>query len=423
MSDRWPRVIAHADMDAFYAAVEQLDDPTLRGRPLLIGPDSARGVVLTASYEARPFGVGSAMPMAHARRLCPQALIVPPRFERYVEVSAVIMKLFGDFSPQVEALSLDEAFLDMTGSERLFGSPETIGRRLKDAIRERTGGLTASVGIAGSKYVAKVASGHRKPDGLTIVPPADARAWLAPMPVEALWGAGKKTAARLRTFGYDTIGSIAAAPEQTLTRQLGELGRRFHALAEADDPRVVEGGRAARSIGAERTLNVDVGERTDIEGYLRSSAERVARRLRGRQLRAAGVRVKLKRSDFRVLTRQRTLAAATDIAAELWAAAVSLLDEFHDRGPFRLVGLAAFDLREPTAGEQLGFDAALAGRARRLETTLDRLADRFGSGAVQRASDLLRDGGVGIAVNLDFLSAGRDETEPPMVRDDAEPDR
>jgi DNA polymerase-4 len=423
MSERWPKVVAHADMDAFYAAVEQLDDPRLRGRPLLIGPNSHRGVVLTASYEARPFGVGSAMPMAQARRLCPQALIVPPRFERYVQVSAEIMKLFGDFSPQVEALSLDEAFLDMTGSERLFGSPETIGRRLKDAIRERTGGLTASVGISSSKYVAKVASGHRKPDGLTIVPPSDARTWLAPMPVDALWGAGKKTAARLRALGYDTIGSVAAAPEAVLARQLGELGRRFHALAHARDPRAVESDRAARSVGAERTLNVDVASRIEIEGYLRSSAERVAQRLRRRRLRAAGIRVKLKRTDFRVLTRQRTLVAATDVAAELLAAAISLLAEFRDRGPFRLVGLAAFDLREASDAQQLGLDVGRAGRARLLETTLDRVADKFGGGAVQRASDLLRDGGVGIAVNLDFLATRDDEDEQATLRndDDGEP--
>src|SRR5262245_45338464 len=161
MTSAWPRVIVHADMDAFYAAIEQLDDPSLRGRPLLIGPNSARGVVLTASYEARPFGVGSAMPMARARRLCPDALIVPPRFERYQEVSKIIMNVFADFSPRVEALSLDEAFLDMTGAERLFGSPESIGRKLKASVREATGGLTASVGISGTKYVAKVASAHR----------------------------------------------------------------------------------------------------------------------------------------------------------------------------------------------------------------------------------------------------------------------
>jgi len=207
----WPRIVAHADMDAFYAAVEQLDDPRLRGRPLLVGPPGARGVVLTASYEARPHGVGSAMPMVTARRLCPNAVVVPPRFERYQEVSAAIMRVFADFSPEVEPLSLDEAFLDMTGSEGLFGDPETMGRRLKAAVRDATGGLTVTVGLSAIKYVAKVASGYKKPDGLTVVPPESAKAWLAPMPVSRLWGAGQKTEPRLHALGLRTIGDVADA--------------------------------------------------------------------------------------------------------------------------------------------------------------------------------------------------------------------
>src|SRR4249920_2137837 len=219
----WPRIIAHADMDAFYAAIEQLDDPSLRGRPLLVGPLSAQGVVLTASYEARPYGVGSAMPMAKARRLCPNAVVIPPRFDRYQEVSATIMKVFSDFSPDVEALSLDEAFLDMTGSEQLFGDPQSIGRRLKTAIREATGGLTASVGLSATKYVAKVASACQKPDGLTVVPPREAKAWLAPLSVSWLWGAGPKTQARLHQLGMHTIADVAEADVQFLSAKLGSL--------------------------------------------------------------------------------------------------------------------------------------------------------------------------------------------------------
>ena len=229
MTQSWPRVVAHADMDAFYAAIEQLDDPMLRGRPILVGPPSNRGVVLTASYEARPYKVGSAMPMARARQLCPAALVVPPRFERYQQVSKIIMSVFGNFSPDVEALSLDEAFLDMTGTEKLFGTPSQIGNRLKDAIREATGGLTASVGLSGTKYVAKVASGYRKPDGLTVVPPAQARAWLAPLPVSSLWGAGPKTETRLRALGLQTIGDVATCNPEFLTRALGSAGAHFHA--------------------------------------------------------------------------------------------------------------------------------------------------------------------------------------------------
>src|SRR5690554_1235536 len=203
-------------MDAFYAAVEQLDDPSLRGKPILVGPPSARGVVLTASYEARPYGVGSAMPMALARRRCPDAVVVPPRFERYQSVSRIVMRVFREFSPAVEALSLDEAFLDLTGSERLLGAPEVVGRRLKDAVREATGGLAVSVGISATKFVAKVASGHAKPDGLTIVPPHTAAAWLAPQPVSRLWGVAAKTAARLEALGYIRVGDVARADPETL---------------------------------------------------------------------------------------------------------------------------------------------------------------------------------------------------------------
>ncbi len=403
-SEEWPRVIVHADMDAFYAAVEQLDDPRLRGRPLLVGSDSARGVVLTASYEARSSGVGSAMPMQRARRLCPEALVVPPRFERYQQISALVMEALGGFSPLVEPLSLDEAFLDMTGSTRLFGDPLAIGQRIKAAVRECTGGLTASVGISATRYVAKVASGFRKPDGLTIVPPAEMRAWLAPLPVSSLWGAGPKTTERLRALGFDTIGQVASAAPAALERTLGALGRRFHSLANGVDPREVVGSRRAHSVGSERTLNVDVVARADIEAHLRLAADAVAQRLRRSQRRARGVRVKLKTTDFRLLTRQALLSEATDVAAVLLARATTLLDEISDGGPFRLVGLAAYDLDAVSrAAPQLDLLPEAGDRERRLETAIDALVGRFGTGVVQRAGDLARDRGVGVAANLDFL--------------------
>lgn len=404
LDEKWPRVIVHADMDAFYAAIEQLDDPALRGRPLLIGPPSARGVVLTASYEARPFGVGSAMPMARARKLCPQALVVPPRFERYQQVSATIMRLFGEFSPSVEPLSLDEAFLDMTGSERLFGSPEQIGAKLKRAVRDATGGLTASVGISATKYVAKVASGYRKPDGLTIVAPSDAAAWLAPQHVSNLWGAGPKTTARLEELGLRTIGAIAQLDTARLELELGALGRRFQQLARGLDPRDVVAARTARGLSSERTLETDVSTRPAIEAYLRGAAETVARRLRRRGERANGVRVKLKGADFRIVTRQCVLAKPTDVASELYAAGVSLLDSVELGKPFRLVGLGAYGLDAPGDQSQLVLPI-VDGRARRLETTIDGVKERFGAGAVQRASELLEDRGVGVAANLDFLDS------------------
>ncbi len=344
------------------------------------------------------------MPMLRARRLCPEALVVPPRFERYQQVSELVMTTLGEFSPLVEPLSLDEAFLDMSGSTRLFGGPKSIGARIKAAIRERTGGLTASVGISATRYVAKVASGFRKPDGLTIVPGDAMREWLAPLPVHNLWGAGPKTTERLRSLGFETIGQMAAADPAQLEGSLGTLGRRFFALANGVDPRDVVATRCAHSVGSERTLNVDVAARADIEGHLRLAAETVAQRLRRSRRCARGVRIKLKTSSFRVLTRQGALSEPSDVAAVLFARAKVLLDELVDFGPFRLVGLAVYDIDVAAEeGAQLDLLPIAGHRARRLETAIDDLVSRFGKDVVQRAGDLNRDRGVGVAANLDFL--------------------
>ncbi|MCB1692794.1 MAG: DNA polymerase IV, partial [Pseudomonadales bacterium] len=286
--DAWPRIVVHADMDAFYAAVEQLDNPSLRGKPILVGPNSYRGVVLTASYEARKYRVGSAMPVAEARRRCPQAIMVEPRFERYVEISRQVMDIFGDFSPKVEALSLDEAFLEMTGAAHIFGSPIEMGRKIKQAVKSATG-LDVSVGISGTKYVAKVASAHEKPDGLTVVPQALAPAWLAPLPVTRLWGVGRKTAPRLLDLGLATIGDVARADPAFLVRHLGGSGRHFFDLANAQDPRDVQRGRASKSIGSDRTLSRDISDPEEILRHLRRSAERIARRVREKGYVARGV--------------------------------------------------------------------------------------------------------------------------------------
>ena len=398
----WPRIVAHADMDAFYAAIEQLDDPSLRGRPLLVGPPSARGVVLTASYEARPYGVGSAMPMAKARRMCPKALIVPPRFDRYQEVSATIMRVFSDFSPDVEALSLDEAFLDMTGSEQLFGDPQSIGRRLKTAIREATGGLTASVGLSATKYVAKVASACQKPDGLTVVPPEEAKAWLAPLPVSWLWGAGPKTQARLHQLGLHTIGDVAHADPRFLFAKLGNAGLHFHTLAQAEDPRAVIGRRASKSLGSENTLDEDVHDKADIRFHLRRSADTIGRRLRKKNYVAFGVGIKLKTTEFQILTRQHRLSEPTDVAERLYSVGVDLLNHIHHHGPFRLIGLVAYDLVDIDDVVQLDLFSTLA-RQRKLEVAIDGLAERFGTNVVYRADDLNKPAGIRLAPTLDFL--------------------
>lgn len=411
-SSAWPRVVVHADMDAFYAAVEQLDDPALRGRPVLVGPKSDRGVVLTASYEARPWGVGSAMPMAWARRRCPEALIVPPRFDRYREVSAAIMAVFEDFSPRVEALSLDEAFLDMSGAEGLFGAPRRMGRRLKDAIRDATGGLTVSVGISATKFVAKVASDYAKPDGLTIVASGGARRWLAPLPVSVLWGAGPKTQTVLESLGYRTLGDIAAGDADTLVARLGKLGRRFVELARAEDAREVASGRASKSISAELTLESDITSRRDVEFHLRRAAESVGRRLRRQGLACGGVRVKLKSADFRVLSRQRTLSTPTSATEDLLGTALALLPMFPDTGPLRLVGLGAYRLLRQAPSEQLDLPIATPDRRERLQGTLDSIGERFGADAIRSAGELIRDLRVTPAVNLDCLKrrpSGEDE--------------
>ncbi len=403
----WTRIVAHADMDAFYAAVEQLDDPNLRGKPILVGPNSPRGVVLTASYEARPYGVGSAMPIAAARRLCPQAIIVPPRFERYEEISKHVMHVLGDFSPAVEPLSLDEAFLDVSGSAHIFGAPAVIGQKIKNAVREATR-LDISVGISATKYVAKVASGHAKPNGLVLVPPHRAAAWLAPLPVGKLWGVGKKTTAKLQALGLATIGDVANSDERELRQHFGVGGSQFFQLAHAIDPRPVIRGRASKSIGSERTLSEDISSREDIERHLRRAAQRVARRLRAKHYVAGGVRVRLKTTRFEMLTRQIHLTKPTDTAAIFFAVSQKLLADIAHLGPFRLVGLAAFDL--DWHQQALQSDLFEDKRQRELETMIDYLRERFGDGAVRRARDLIHDGTLAErGVNLDFLDHREEE--------------
>lgn len=407
--DTWSRVIVHADMDAFYAAVEQLDNPSLRGKPVLVGPNSSRGVVLTASYEARPYGVGSAMPVAVARRRCPDAIMVAPRLDRYQEVSAQVMDIFGDFSPSVEALSLDEAFLDMSGSEHFFGKPETIGRRIKKAVWDATK-LHISVGISGTKYVAKVASAHDKPNGLTIVPQESAIQWLAPLPVSRLWGVGKKTEPKLHALGLRTIGDIASMDELWLRQKLGASGTHFHRLANARDPRRVLRGRTAKSIGSDRTLARDVSSREELQLHLRRAAERIARRVRAKNYVAGGLRVRLKTTKFEMLTRQRHFPKAQDTADTFYAVACQLLTQFDHPGPFRLVGMAVFDLDWRREHKQLElFDPSSSGKRRRrdLETTIDGLINRFGKDIVIRGKDLDHPGHSrsisSDGMNLDYL--------------------
>lgn len=399
--DAWPTTIVHADMDAFYAAVEQLDDPGLRGKPVLVGPKSWRGVVLAASYEARSYGIGSAMPVAEARRRCPGAIMVSPRMARYMQISEQVMDVLGDFSPAVEPLSLDEAFVDMSGAGHIFGSPQRIGRRIKAAVYDATG-LNISVGVSGTKYVAKVASAYGKPNGLTVVEPGRAVEWLAPLPVSRLWGVGRKTAPKLERLGFKTIGDIAKADERNLRHQLGAAGAHFYRLAHATDPRRVRRGRTAKSIGSDRTLTSDVWRRKDIEHHLQRAADRIARRVRSKSYVAGGIRVRLKTTAFEMLTRQRQLPRPGDTGEVFYATACALLDQFDHPGPFRLVGMAAYDLDWQRKLWQA--DLFQDERSRTLEMTIDDLISRFGNGVVVRAKDLGEKGTVHDAgVNLDFL--------------------
>ena len=327
------------------------------------------------------------MPMALARRKCPNALIIPPRFDRYQQVSKMIMGAFADFSPLVEALSLDEAFLDMTGSEELFGAPELIGHRLKVAIRDVTGGLTASVGLSATKYVAKIASAFHKPDGLTVVPPEGAKAWLAPFPVSRLWGVGPKTQDRLHQLGLRTIGSVAGADPKFLSAKLGSAGLHFYTLARAVDPRPVLGSRMSKSIGSENTLDRDVSEKPDIKFHMRRSADVIGRRLRQKNYLASGVGLKLKTARFQLISRRHRLGEPTDVAQKLYSVGVDLLKNVDHAGPFRLIGLVAYDLVGHDDFAQPDLFNTL-GRHRQLEVAIDRLAERFGINIVQRAGDL-----------------------------------
>ncbi len=387
MTSSWPRVIAHADMDAFYASVEELDDPSLRGKALIVGPKSLRGVVLTASYEARKTGVKSAMPMAEAMRRCPQALVVPPRFDRYQQHSKAIMAAFADFSPNVEAISLDEAFIDMTGADGIFGKPANIARLIRDAVTDVTGGLTASVGVAASKYVAKVASDFNKPNGITVVSPDETIDWLNPLPVSRLWGAGPKTVPRFHKLGLLTIGDVRRADPLFLQQHFGSGAVHFQALANGEDPRQVAGKRTARSMGSDRTLLHDVSDRNEIEQYLKRSADRLGRRLRNKGYRCGGVRVRLKTSKYALLSRQSRLTEPSDCANHMFKVAVDLLSQFDDKGPYRLVGLTAYDLTRTAEPHQMDLFAANA-KPKALEHVIDECIKKFGKGAITRAADL-----------------------------------
>ena len=374
------RKIGHLDMDAFYAAVEQLDNPAYRGKPVIVGGLGPRGVVSTASYEAREFGVKSAMPMAKARKLCPHAIFLPPRFPRYKEISDHVRAIIRDYTPIIEPISLDEAFFDLTGSERVVGPAAEILRSIKSRVREETG-LTCSVGLAPNRFLAKIASELEKPDGLVIITPDRVQEVLDPLPVERIFGVGKVTARRLHGLGIDTIRALQEAPIELLVREFGKYGRVLHHLARGEDDTPVRPEREAKSVSREVTFPHDVYEREEIERIVRRMAREVAGQLRRDGLLGKTVRIKVRFPDFRTITRQARMEAPTDSTYLIEETAIGLLRrrvELSGEG-VRLLGVGVGNL---TAGKARQLPLFTTDEA--LDRTIDRLQNTFGTRAVQR---------------------------------------
>jgi DNA polymerase IV len=377
--------ILHADLDSFYASVEQRDDPSLLGRPVIVGP----GVVLAASYEAKACGVYSGMGAGRARRLCPQAAVVPCRFEAYTEASKEVFRIFEDTAPVVEALSIDEAFLDVRGMERFAGTPPEIAARLRRRVRQQVG-LPITVGVARTKFLAKVASGVGKPDGLLVVPPEGELEFLHPLPVERLWGVGDATAERLHDAGLRTVRDVADVSERSLVELLGRAaGRHLHALALGRDPRRVEVRKRRRSIGAQHALGRRSRTPEAVDASLVALVDRVTGRLRKADRVARTIVLRLRFADFARATRSHTLREATDRTGTVLVAARALLDAagplIQQRG-ITLVGVALSNLEDSRPG-QLPLDD----RTAVLDSTLDELRERFGTEAITRAVLLDRD--------------------------------
>jgi DNA polymerase-4 len=405
-------LILHVDLDAFYAQVEQRDRPELRGRPVIVGGHPTRGVVLAASYEVRPFGVRSALPMVQAMRLCPEAIVVRPRMSLYADVSRRFMEILSAYSPSVESLSLDEAFLDVSGEERLFGGGLAIARTIKQRTRAELG-LAVSAGLASTKFVAKVATDRGKPDGLVVVPAGGEEAFLAPLPIGVLWGVGKVAEQRLRGLGVSRVGDLGRVDLELLAASLGRgMAQHLLGLSRGLDERTVEPDRRAVSVGHEDTFAADLRDRQALWPHLLEQADRTASRLRHHGFRARVVTLKVKYADHRIVTRRQTLDSPTDDGTTLARTARQLLErvpEVERRG-VRLTGISCSGLVEdevPSSGSPAGqLSLSLDGEPapasaaaeptppatatsppeRRLGPTLDEIAARFGHGAIKRAS-------------------------------------
>ncbi len=379
--------ILHVDMDAFYASVEQRDHPELRGQPVIVGGVKGRGVVSAASYEARQFGVHSAMPIATARRLCPHGVFVPVRMLHYAEISRQIREIFLSFTPLVEPLSLDEAFLDVPDSEDRFVAAPMIARAIKDGIRAKTC-LVASIGVAPNKYLAKLASDIGKPDGFVVLTPDRVKEFLAPLPVRRIWGVGAKSEKRLHDIGLRTIGQIATLPENVLSDRFGEMGRHIWQLANGRDDRSVLPDREAKSVSTETTFARDISDRTILRVWLLDLVDQLASRLRREGIWARTIDVKIRSWDFRTLTRSTTLSEATNLTNRIWKAAVELFERSlaGDVLPVRLLGVGATKLTREAMVQGTLFEDQSHPRQSALDQAINTIRAKFGNGSIQRGS-------------------------------------
>ncbi len=395
-----PRSILHVDMDAFYASVEQLDNPSYKGKPVIVGADpkggSGRGVVAACSYEARKFGVRSALPISRAWRLCPGGVYVRPRMSRYVEVSHEVMAVFREFTDLVEPLSIDEAFLDVSGSVALHGPPEQIARTIKTLIREKTG-LSASVGVAPNKFLAKIASDLRKPDALVIVKETEIAAFLQDLPISRLWGVGPKTEQRLKPLGVHTIGQMAALPREYLVRELGSLGEHLHQLSYGRDDRPVIANWESKSISNEITFDADTSDRDLLIRTIHELSDEVGRRLRSEDFLARTITLKFRYEGFETHTRQKSIDRPTQSNDEIAKVAILLFNQFPLDRKVRLIGVGSANLEHPrqraeSAQLDLFNDSPNPPKNEKLGQTLDQIREKFGRESLKRGSQLLDDG-------------------------------
>ena len=379
--------ILHVDMDAFYALASLLSRPELKGTPVIIAGGGNRGVVLSATYEARKFGVASAMPIARARRLCPQATVVAPDYARYERISRAVMAVFASVTPIVEPLSLDEAFLDVSGARRRLGSPRQIAQRIRDTIADEQG-ITCSVGVATTKFIAKLASGLAKPDGLLVVPEAEVVGFLHQLPVGALWGVGDRTEEALQRLGLHTVADIAHTPLDTLRRALGDnAGPALYALAWGRDSRPVTPTRRERSIGADETFSFDVDDPAFIHRELLKLSDRTAARVRAAGMVGRTIAIKVRFSDFTTITRSRTLRDPTDVSRDIYATALALFDALGlQRARLRLVGVRMEGLMDSDQAPVQGLLDEPEHGWRDADRAVDQASARFGAGAVRPAS-------------------------------------